>query len=135
VDPPPDRGPGQRSSLRSVLAGIRQLADVAAGQGPDDGLMEIRIILNLVEPPCGRLRAVPDAGCPHGPEEAQEIRFTGWLELLRTLYEVTGVAGSGHADSRTAGSGPAGSGPAGSGTAGSGTAGSGTAAGCLGEGD
>ncbi len=54
------------------------------------GQMEIRIILDRAEPPAGRLRAVPDPGhCHAGPDE--EIRFTGWLGLLRALYEVTGA--------------------------------------------
>jgi hypothetical protein len=37
--------------------------------------MEIRIVLDRAEPPAGRLRAVPIPG--------EEIRFTGWLGLLR----------------------------------------------------
>ena len=35
-------------------------------------------------PALGRLTALWTAG---------EIRFTGWLELLKALYEVTGAAG------------------------------------------
>ncbi len=58
------------------------------------GQMEIRIILDRAEPPAGRLRAVPDPGhCHAGPDE--EVRFTGWLGLLRALYEVTGGPGAG----------------------------------------
>jgi hypothetical protein len=58
------------------------------------GQMEIRIILDRAEPPAGRLRAVPDPGhCHAGPDE--EIRFTGWLGLLRALYEVTGGPSAG----------------------------------------
>ena len=53
------------------------------------GQMEIRIILDRAEPPVGRLRAVPDPGHCHAGQD-EEIRFTGWLGLLRTLYEVTG---------------------------------------------
>jgi hypothetical protein len=45
--------------------------------------MEIRISLDRVEPPAGRLRRVADPGGP-------ELRFTGWLGLLRALYEVVG---------------------------------------------
>lgn len=58
------------------------------------GPMEIHIILDRVEPPDGRLRVV-------GPGEADRsgkdtgVRFTGWLGLLRALYEVTGARGSG----------------------------------------
>ena len=58
------------------------------------GQMEIRIILDRAEPPAGRLRVVPDPGhCRAGQDE--EIRFTGWLGLLRALYEVTGGPGAG----------------------------------------
>jgi hypothetical protein len=58
------------------------------------GQMEIRIILERAEPPAGRLRAVPDPGrCYAGYEE--EIRFTGWLGLLRALYAVIGGPGAG----------------------------------------
>ena len=79
---------------------IGQLADVAAVQGLHDGAVEIRIVLDRVEPPSGRLRVVSDPGHDHCPEEEEEeeIRFTGWLGLLRALYEVTGVPGSGPAD-------------------------------------
>jgi hypothetical protein len=73
---------------------IGQLADVAAGQGRNDGQMEIRIILDRAEPPAGRLRAVPDPGHCHAGQD-EEILFTGWLGLLRALYEVTGGPGAG----------------------------------------
>lgn len=55
--------------------------------------MEIRIILDVVEPPAGRLRAVRDPGQAHDPGAWQEIAFTGWLGLLRALYEVTAEPG------------------------------------------
>jgi hypothetical protein len=58
------------------------------------GQMEIRIILDRAEPPAGRLRAVPDPGHYHAGQD-EEIRFTGWLGLLRALYEVTGGPGAG----------------------------------------
>jgi hypothetical protein len=58
------------------------------------GQMEIRIILDRAEPPAGRLRAVPDPGQCHAGQD-EEIRFTGWLGLLRALYEVTGGPGAG----------------------------------------
>ena len=62
-----------------------------------DGAMEIRIVLDRVEPPGGRLRVVPDPGHAHRPEEEEEeeIRFTGWLGLLRAWYEVTRAPGYG----------------------------------------
>jgi hypothetical protein len=51
--------------------------------------MEIRISMDRVEPPAGRLRLLS------GPAQAsaapdQEISFSGWLGLLRALYEVVG---------------------------------------------
>lgn len=50
------------------------------------GGMEIRITLDQLEPPAGRLAPATD---PHGPAGA-EVGFTGWLGLLRALYEVVG---------------------------------------------
>jgi hypothetical protein len=55
------------------------------------GLMEIRIVLDRVEPPEGRLGVVPAAEHDHRARKAEQIRFTGWLGLLRALYEVTGT--------------------------------------------
>jgi hypothetical protein len=55
------------------------------------GLMEIRIVLDRVEPPEGRLRVVPAPEHDYEAGKAEEIRFTGWLGLLRALYEVTGA--------------------------------------------
>jgi hypothetical protein len=63
--------------------------------GLHDGAVEIRIVLDQAEPPAGRLRVVPGAGQPRLPATAGEIRFTGWLGLLKALYQVTGAAGSG----------------------------------------
>ena len=51
------------------------------------------MVLDRVEPPAGRLRVVPGAGHAHRPGDDDEIRFTGWLGLLRALYEVTGGSG------------------------------------------
>lgn len=56
------------------------------------GRVEIRIVLDQVEPPGGRLRVVRGAEPTQGPLTDGEIRFTGWLGLLRALYEVTGAA-------------------------------------------
>ena len=36
---------------------------------------------------------MPGAGHAHRPGDDDEIRFTGWLGLLRALYEVTGGSG------------------------------------------
>ncbi len=47
--------------------------------------MEVRIALDALDPPAGRVRVIP------GSEDAG-LRFTGWLGLLRVLYQVTGTA-------------------------------------------
>jgi hypothetical protein len=57
--------------------------------------VEIRIVLDRVEPPAGRLRVVPANGQDPGPSVAKGIGFTGWLGLLRALYEVTAEPGEG----------------------------------------
>jgi hypothetical protein len=64
----------------------------AAGT-PDHGEVEIRIVLEAVEPPAGRLWVVSGPGEGQHPGGGREISFTGWLGLLRTLYEVTAAAG------------------------------------------
>lgn len=66
------------------------MADVDGAQCPDDGLVEIRILMDRVDPPAGRLSVA--ASADRGPgRQAEEIRFTGWLGLLRALYEATGT--------------------------------------------
>jgi hypothetical protein len=57
--------------------------------------VEIRIVLDRAEPPAGRLRVVPGPGQAPGPGAGQDIGFTGWLGLLRALYEVTAAPGQG----------------------------------------
>jgi hypothetical protein len=52
-------------------------------------------VLDRVEPPAGRLRVVRDPGQAPGPSAGQDIGFTGWLGLLRALYEVTAEPGVG----------------------------------------
>jgi len=56
------------------------------------GEVEIRIVLDRAEPPAGRLRVVRHPGRAH-PTSEKEISFTGWLGLLRALYEVTAEPG------------------------------------------
>ena len=51
--------------------------------------MEIRISMDRVEPPAGRLGLLADPEQP-SDAESQEISFSGWLGLLRALYEVVG---------------------------------------------
>jgi hypothetical protein len=55
------------------------------------------MVLDIVEPPAGRLWIVRDPGQAHHPGSKREISFIGWLGLLRALYEVTAEPG---ADSR-----------------------------------
>ena len=55
--------------------------------------MEIRISLDRVEPPAGSLRLVSSAEPPPRPAEGEEVPFTGWLGLLRALYQVVGSPG------------------------------------------
>jgi hypothetical protein len=50
--------------------------------------MEIRVILDTLDPPAGRLRVTSGAG--HAPNGQRDVSFTGWLGLLRALYLVTG---------------------------------------------
>jgi hypothetical protein len=64
-------------------------------RGGTIGLMEIRIILDRVEPPVGRLWVVAVPGRGRGCRQDGEIGFTGWLGLLRALYQVTGEPGPG----------------------------------------
>ena len=59
------------------------------------GEVEIRIVLDIVEPPAGCLWVVRDPGQARGPPAGQEVGFAGWLGLLRALYEVTEAAGPG----------------------------------------
>ena len=55
--------------------------------------MEIRISLERVEPPAGRLWRDPGPGPTPRAAEGGEVPFTGWLGLLRALYEVLGQPG------------------------------------------
>ena len=57
------------------------------------GEVEIRIVLDIVEPPAGRLKVVRGPRQAHHPSSEQEISFTGWLGLLRALYDVTAEPG------------------------------------------
>jgi hypothetical protein len=47
------------------------------------GKVEIRIVVDIAEPPAGCLRVVRDPGQAQHPGSEQEISFTGWLGLLR----------------------------------------------------
>jgi len=75
------------------IAGIGQLADVPGRLSRDGGRVEIRIVLDRAEPPAGRLQVVGGPGQAHEPHVGQEISFSGWLGLLRALYEVTAEPG------------------------------------------
>ena len=62
---------------------IGQLADVAGRRPGHDERVEVRISLDALDPPAGRVRVIP------GSDDA-ELCFTGWLGLLRVLYQVMG---------------------------------------------
>jgi len=57
--------------------------------------MEIRIVLDTAEPPAGRVRVIGAAGQASGSGAGPEVGFSGWLGLLRVLYEVTAEPGRG----------------------------------------
>jgi hypothetical protein len=57
------------------------------------GEVEIRIVLDRVEPPDGRLWVVRGPGQAHDRSSEEGISFSGWLGLLRALYEVTAAPG------------------------------------------
>jgi hypothetical protein len=61
---------------------IGQLADVAGPRPGHDERVEVRISLDALDPPAGTIRV-------SGDDTA--LRFTGWLGLLRVLYQVTGA--------------------------------------------
>jgi len=50
--------------------------------------VEIRIVLDRIDPPAGRLEVTSSAA--HAGDEKSDVSFTGWLGLLRALYLVTG---------------------------------------------
>ena len=60
---------------------ISQLADVAGGRPGHDERVEVRIALDALDPPAGTIRVSGDDTV---------LRFTGWLGLLRVLYQVMG---------------------------------------------
>jgi len=65
------------------------------GHPDDDGPVEILICLDAIAPPAGRLRVTSGPGSAPGRREDNEFPFTGWLGLLRALYEVTGSPADG----------------------------------------
>jgi hypothetical protein len=81
------------SAVRHAQAGIGQLADAADPGTRTMGKVEIRLVLDIAEPPAGRLWVVRGPGQAHHPGTEKEIGFTGWLGLLRALYEVTAEPG------------------------------------------
>ena len=52
--------------------------------------MEIRIDLERLDPPTGRLQLVAGPASASRPADGTERPFAGWLGLLRALYEVVG---------------------------------------------
>ena len=65
------------------------------GNPTDDGQVEILISLDAIAPPAGRLRVTSGPGSAPGRGKDKELPFTGWLGLLRALYEVTGSPADG----------------------------------------
>ncbi|HEX5294694.1 MAG TPA: hypothetical protein VFX25_37985 [Streptosporangiaceae bacterium] len=65
-----------------VRSDIGQLADVAGWPAGQDERVEVRIALDALDPPAGHIRVSGDDS---------ELRFTGWLGLLRVLYQVMGA--------------------------------------------
>jgi hypothetical protein len=57
--------------------------------------VEIRVVLDTIDPPAGHLQVTANsgparAGSGRACDEMSEVSFTGWLDLLRALYLVTG---------------------------------------------
>jgi len=87
-----------RSWTTSIPSGLRSLVRrrVTSANWPMSDpnwpatvkLVEIRVILDRIDPPAGRLQITSSAGL--GRDEEPAIPFTGWLGLLRALYLVTG---------------------------------------------
>jgi hypothetical protein len=50
--------------------------------------MEIRMVLDRIEPPHGTVRWASDADEPSHLQQDGEIRFTGWLGMLRALSDL-----------------------------------------------
>ena len=62
------------------------------GQRPGhDERVEVRISLDALDPPAGRVWVIP------GSDDG-ELRFTGWLGLLRVLDQVMGSPAAGPHD-------------------------------------
>ena len=93
-----------RSACRhSRFADIRRLADVAGRNPGNDRQVEILISFDTIDPPVGQLRVTSPPGTAPERGEGREFRFTGWLGLLRALYDVTGApAGEPPGDPRRA---------------------------------
>ena len=88
--PPPFGDHVPRIGLRSLVRRSTTSASwpMSGPNGPGIvDLVEIRVILDRIDPPMGRLRVTSSAGPAQGEEP--EISFTGWLGMLRALYLVT----------------------------------------------
>jgi hypothetical protein len=85
------RGTGLRSA---GSRDFRHHADVGAHHRRHDRSMEIRICLDHLDPPSGRLRRGDAADQPVDqqgqPTHGAEIRFVGWLGLLSAMDRVIG---------------------------------------------
>ena len=87
--------PLQRAAGMACLTSVGRRM-LGPGDRGNDERVKILMSLDATDPPVGRVRVIrcPAAGLgsPPGREEDEELRFTGWLGLLRVLYEVMGAA-------------------------------------------
>ncbi len=65
---------------------IRHLADVWPRSAGHDRAVEIRIALESTDPPSGRVLRMDDGSIAPAAEGGQP--FSGWLDLLRALYDL-----------------------------------------------
>jgi len=83
----------RRPVQRAVRAASRTSAGwpmLPAGDPGNDRRVEILISLDTIDPPVGQLRVASPPGTAPERGEGKEFRFTGWLGLLRALYDAMG---------------------------------------------
>ena len=86
---PPAGGFGRPEQVDGILAGWPMFP---AGRARNLGGVEIRLVLDRIDPLTGHLRVVD--GPYDTSDVGAQISFAGWLGLLRALYSVTGGPGS-----------------------------------------
>ena len=97
-------GQVRRKGTAWVSGPVRRAISFAAADwpmSPDEACrtvaaVELRVIFEPGEPPCGHVVAMPafraGDGEPACPQPAAEIPFTGWLGLLRVLSDLVARA-------------------------------------------